>query len=116
MKQLSQPVKILKINEDNANTILTVGLNLPKEEVLKYQSPEGIYALLKLYDSRIITAEQRKKIYATIKDIADYIGDFPEFVKEELKFQFCLDSGLDYFSLSDCSLEVAREFINYLIE
>lgn len=37
-----------------------------------------------LRDGRSISPEQRRKAYATIRDIADYSGDVPEAVKEFL--------------------------------
>ena len=68
-----------------------------------------------LHDGRYINHEQRKKIYAIIKDISDYNGDLPEYLKEFLKLCFLEKEGGDYFSLSDCSCTVASDFINYLI-
>lgn len=69
-----------------------------------------------LTDGRSISAAQRKKAYATIADIADYTGDVPESVKEQLKWLFCMENGIDGFSLSDCDMTVAREFISYVLE
>lgn len=69
-----------------------------------------------LRDGRSISPEQRRKAYATIRDIADHCGDVPEAVKEYLKWDFCTDNGIEAFSLSDCDMTVAREFISYIIE
>ena len=69
-----------------------------------------------LTDGRSISAAQRKKAYATIADIASYSGDVPEYVKEHLKWLFCMENGIDGFSLSDCDMTLAREFISYVLE
>lgn len=69
-----------------------------------------------LTDGRSISAAQRKKAYATIADIAAYSGDVPEYVKEHLKWLFCMENGIDGFSLSDCDMSTAREFISYVLE
>lgn len=69
-----------------------------------------------LTDGRSISAAQRKKAYATIRDIALHTGDVPEYVKEHLKFMFCAESGIECFSLSDCDMSTAREFISYVLE
>ena len=45
-----------------------------------------------LDDGRHISAEQRKKAYATIRDIADFTGYAPEEMKERLKLNIL--SGL----------------------
>lgn len=62
-----------------------------------------------------INPDQRAKTYAIIKDIAAWMGDSPDSVKLELKRQFCFDKGHDEFSLSNCSRELASDFIEYLI-
>ena len=69
-----------------------------------------------LTDGRSISAQQRKKAYATIRDIAVYSGDVPEYIKEHLKWMFCAENGIEEFSLSDCDMSTAREFISYILE
>lgn len=116
MKILSQPVQILEISEDEEQTFLLVGLDISKETILKYKTPEGMFAIIKFYDSRRINEDQRKKIFAICKDIAAWSGDTKELARSGLTLSFCQDTEKERFSLSDCSLEIAREFINYLIE
>lgn len=70
---------------------------------------------MRLDDGREISALQRKKIYATLKDISVYTGYLPEECKEIMKYWHIERTGSEYFSLSDCSMDVAREFINSLI-
>lgn len=95
-------------------------LFIPGEQVqakiIKVRNGDVINSEIRIDDNRTITAEQRKKIYATIKDISLYTGHDPEPLKELLKFEYCGISGQEYFSLSDCSITTARLFINYLIE
>ena len=67
-------------------------------------------------DGRTISVEQRKKAYATIKDIAEHEGNLPEVEKELMKYQHMIRMGCDHFSLSNCSMDMAREFINTLME
>lgn len=73
-------------------------------------------AEMRFDDGRHISAEQRKKIYATVKDISDYTGYLPEEQKEWLKYLHISKTGSDYFSLSDCTMDTAREFINTILE
>lgn len=68
------------------------------------------------YDGRSITIEQRKKAYALIRDIAEWSGYLPEEVKEILKWYYRSLCGAKEFSLSDCSIDIARGFIDFLIE
>lgn len=62
-----------------------------------------------------ISPEQRRKIYALLKDIGNYVGDSPEAMKDNLKMLFAYERQLDDFSLSDCALELASDFIEWLI-
>lgn len=109
-------IKAYKHSDDG--TILKV--IIPKKELgdyIKRFSKNGIVAAeLRLDDGRTISADQRKKAYATIKDIALHTGYLPEELKELMKCYYMIESGEDYFSLSDCSVTTARLFINFLIE
>lgn len=71
---------------------------------------------VRIDDGRRITAEQRRKIYATMRDIADWMGDMPDSVKAFFKWSFCGDSQHEDFSLSDVDRETASEFLTYLID
>lgn len=67
-------------------------------------------------DGRRITIAQRRKIYATLRDLAEYTGYTDEAMKEVMKAEHMIQSGCAYFSLSDCSVTTAREYINTLME
>lgn len=69
-----------------------------------------------LDDGRTISADQRKKIYATFRDIAEYTGHMPEEVKALMKYDFIAATGCKYFSLSDVDMSTARDFLEYVIE
>ena len=72
-----------------------------------------------LKDSRTVTAEQRKKIYAMLNEIADYMGEFPDIVKKQFKWELRYKrykGMLDDFSLSNCSIETASAYIDLLVE
>ena len=70
---------------------------------------------VRIDDGRSITADQRRKIYATMRDIAEWMGDMPDSVKEFFKWSFCGDNEYEEFSLSDVDRETASEFLTYLI-
>lgn len=69
-----------------------------------------------LDDGRMISAEQRKKIYASIRDFADYTGYTPEEAKEVLKYLYVERTGRPFFSLADCSMDTAGKFIDIIID
>ena len=71
---------------------------------------------IRLEDNRKISYEQRKKAYACIADISKYTGYQPEQAKELMKYLYIIRTGGEYFSLSNCSMETAKEFINVLLD
>ena len=99
---------------DNGTEII---IRIPDKKIGEFLSQKCIKkAEIRFDDGRIISIEQRKKAYATIRDIAAYTGYLPEEQKEWLKYLYIQKTGDDYISLSDCSMDQAREFINVILE
>lgn len=91
-------------------------LHLPQDIRYLIRRQNIRHAEITLDDGRRISIEQRKKIYATLRDISEYTGDPPEATKEWMKYGYIERTGSDYFSLSNCSMTTAREFINFLMD
>lgn len=70
---------------------------------------------IRLVDGRTITAEQRKKAYALINDIARWSGHLPEEIKAYSKAGYCAESGEEDFSLGSCTVTTARECLGLKI-
>lgn len=71
---------------------------------------------VRIDDGRSITADQRKKIYACMRDIAEWMGDMPDTVKAFFKWSFCGNYEREDFSLSSVDRETAGEFLSFLID
>lgn len=63
-----------------------------------------------------ISPEQRKKIYALFRDISSYTGNTPDNEKETMKNLFVADTHYEPFSLSNCSSDLAGDFIEWMID
>lgn len=108
-------VKICQCYENEKGTYLNI--HIPKMKLGFLLERKGIKdAEIRFDDGRHISAEQRRKAYATIRDIAIHTGYLPEEMKEVLKYEHMIRTGDAYFSLSDCSMDTAREFINTILE
>lgn len=107
--------KILQYRETEQGTDLVI--HIPEKQ-LSYLFQEKFVnkAEIRFDDGRTISGEQRKKAYATIRDFSNYTGELPEPQKEMLKFYHRERTGAPYFSLSDCTMDTAREFINTILE
>lgn len=103
---------------DYRNGVITAKANYDNTERFCRISPGECMIVLK--DSRTITAEQRKKTYALLGEISDYMGEMPEYTKRLFKLKFIheqmKDMADDVFSLGSCDVTLARDFITYLID
>ena len=109
--------RITAYKAEDQKTELKVTVNSDIEDIiLKYQKNGTLNGELRIDDGRHISSIQRRKIYANIADIAYYCGEVPEYTKEMFKFLYISETGAPYFSLSDCSMETAREYISFLMD
>lgn len=69
-----------------------------------------------LVDSRSISPEQRKHIYAIFNDIAEATGYDSEETKIVMKYTYYQKTGCEEFSLANCDKTTARKFLEFLIE
>lgn len=89
----------------------------PDKEISRALTQKHVQRVeIRLCDGREISADQRKKIFAIIRDISLWSGHDPEYLRQYLTWDFCGRHGVEVFSLSDVDMSTAKEFINYLIE
>ena len=107
--------RIEKAEQKDEYTKLTVFLD-GEDKASLIKKKEIVHVGVWLDDGRTISALQRKKIYASIRDFSLFTGYAPEEAKEVLKFLYVERTGREYFSLAACSMDQAREFINFIID
>ncbi|AEJ31456.1 putative HNHc nuclease [Leuconostoc sp. C2] len=71
---------------------------------------------IQVRDDREISAQQRKFIYALFRDISNWSGDMPEYVKQVFKMWFEEWRDIDEFSLRDVEKSVAAELITFMLD
>ena len=99
--------KILKY--DGEHLLLVPDEKLDREIVQKHIGSVEI----RLNDGRTISAIQRKKIFALIRDISLWSGHEPEYIRQYFTWDFCQKYGCGWFSLSDADMTTAKDFITY---
>lgn len=102
-----------KIQSYDGEQLVVLPYSPLAREILQKRSTD---VEIKLWDGREISPVQRRKIYATIRDISSWCGHEPEELKQYFKWNFCSLDGRENFSLSDVDMTTAKEFISYLIE
>jgi hypothetical protein len=108
--------KITEYNERSQELVIRAPYsNYDRMTLRQYSEVE-----IGLADGRRIDPEQRKKAYALMNEISEWMGELPEYVKRLFKAKFVVEQleGLHkaIFSLSDCDMTTAREFITFLID
>ena len=83
------------------------------DEIMRYKTKTGN---LKLDDNRRISAKQQKRIYLTIKDIANHLGYFPKEAEQLLIDNFNISHNENLTCIPECSMDLARKFLAYLLE
>lgn len=94
---------------------------------------------VRLLDGRQISPAQRRKIFAMVRDIADWVtwakdkrqyrevlrqlqllylidSTDTEAVRHQLEYHYCELLDINLFSLSNCDMSTARDFISWLID
>ena len=81
--------KIIKSKDEGERTRVEIITDKTISHSLNLFSKQGqaVHTELRIDDGRSITTLQRKKIYATIRDISNFIGDSPEYLKVFLKYK-----------------------------
>jgi hypothetical protein len=110
---------IKEVNEKGEIVILARLPNLERAIDRQYNEVEVIFQ-----DGRRISPEQRRKVFSLIAEIAEYIEGFRnaetiEETKNLMKWQFIMErlesQERKLFSLANCDMTLARNFIDYLI-
>lgn len=107
--------KITAVRNNGSSADLVVRINNSNLAAV-IMDKQATDVMLQIVDGRTLSLDQRRKIYATLRDISLYTGYTPEETKEVMKYVHITLTGSDYFSLSDCSMDLARSFINTLTD
>ncbi|MFD1418432.1 putative HNHc nuclease [Companilactobacillus keshanensis] len=68
-------------------------------------------------DGRSISVDQRKKIYALIGEISNWSGYMiADEAPQVMKWQYLMQTGKDMFSLSDCTMTQANNYLSWLLD
>lgn len=113
---------------ETGEQLLTIKLDKKIEDYMleRYVDENGqLSGEFTLFDNRIITAPQRRKVYAILSDIVKATGNGEdsydvESIKEDMKLIFCDKYRLEPFSLSEnsktCTVTTASMFITFLLD
>lgn len=118
IKNIEQLVKgkikiVIITTEDYKKDIISGGPGLKNKEEIK--ATFLIDANEQVKRMNMISGRQRRKAFATIKDIAESTGNEKDEMYRIIKDKFSEVTGYGEISLSDCTRETAALFIEYCI-
>ena len=102
--------KILKFDKHGNKLLLELPENVERELIQKHIGSVE----LRLNDGRRISADQRRKIFAIVRDIALWSGHEPEFIRAYMTWDYIKRHDGEWFSLSDVDMTTAKDFITHL--
>ena len=107
-----------KITDFCRDGTIVIRAKLP--DILRACEREYSEVQVGLPDARTISPVQRRKAWALMGEIAAWSGDSPDHINLILKHRFMKDAlqsmEKELFSLSNCDITTAREYISYLID
>lgn len=109
-------IKGIRETEEGTDLMLHIPGEQLQRQIMKYKNNNKIDAEIRIDDGRTITNSQRAKIFATIRDIGLYTGHHPEDLRAILLYDYCIETGEMPFSLSNCSISQARDYITFIID
>ena len=92
------------------------GVTLSNDDTLMIDNGYPLEVELNVVDGRTITIKQRKKIFALLNDIYIHTGQPQNDLRQMFQFYLEMMKGYDPISLSNCSVTVARELIEVILE
>lgn len=102
------------ISRQGKRIVVDLDEELNRNYIDLIKSGDSLSVAVELIDERKLSSEQRKLIYALLRDISNHTGYDPQETRQVMKFYFEEMTGKS-ISLSDCSKSDATEFIKMLI-
>lgn len=71
---------------------------------------------LDIDDGRKISPDQRKKIFAMLRDMAIFTGYDVRDMEQWIKYYYYAQTGSEAFSMADCSMDTANKFLTFILD
>lgn len=106
--------KLKGINGDELTIKLDDKLNMHR--LRKFADNKQPTIQIDIDDGRHISPDQRKKIFAMLRDMAMYTGYDIRDMEQWMKYYFYARTGAKPFSMSDCSVQTANKFLTFILD
>ncbi len=106
--------KIISLQGNQVTLQLDDELNM--DQLQRFANGKQPTAELTIQDERMISPDQRKKIFALIHDVSQFTGYDERDAEMVLKYRYYAKTGADSFSMSNCDVTTANQFLTFILD
>ncbi|MGK8294043.1 putative HNHc nuclease [Staphylococcus arlettae] len=110
-----QKVTRYQLDSDGTYSVVATGVELESSHTELIDNGYNLNADVTVSDNKLISTDQRKKIFALCRDIELYWGEPVEALRQRFQSELEIMNGYERISLRDCTRKIASELIELII-
>ncbi len=110
-----QQITRYQLDNDGTYSVVATGVELENSHTELIGNGYKINADVTVPDNKLISTDQRKKIFAMCRDIELYWGEPVEALRQRFQSELEIMNGYERISLRDCTRKIASELIELII-
>lgn len=110
-----QHITRYQLDNDGTYSVVATGVELENSHTELIDNGYKINADVTVPDNKLISTDQRKKIFAMCRDIELYWGEPVEALRQRFQSELEIMNGYERISLRDCTRKIASELIELII-
>ncbi|UXU51839.1 putative HNHc nuclease [Staphylococcus arlettae] len=110
-----QQITRYQLDSDGTYSVVATGVELENSHTELIDNGYKVNVDVTVPDNKLISIDQRKKIFALCRDIELYWGEPVEALRQRFQSELEIMNGYERISLRDCTRKIASELIELII-
>lgn len=110
-----QQITRYQLDNDGTYSVVATGVELETSHIELIDNGYSLNADVTVPDNKLISIDQRKKIFAMCRDIELHWGEPVEALRQRFQSELEIMNGYERISLLDCTRKIAGELIELII-
>ncbi|WP_145353004.1 putative HNHc nuclease [Staphylococcus cohnii] len=110
-----QRITRYQLDNDGTYSVVATGVELETSHTELIDNGYTVNADVTVPDNKLLTNDQRKKIFALCRDIELYWGEPVEALRQRFQTELEIMNGYERISLRDCTKRIASELIELIV-
>ncbi|MDW4066512.1 putative HNHc nuclease [Staphylococcus saprophyticus] len=110
-----QRITRYQMDNDGKYSVVATGVELETSHTELIDNGYTVNVDVTVPDNKLLTNDQRKKIFALCRDIELYWGEPVEALRQRFQTELEIMNGYDRISLRDCTKRIASELIELIV-